>query len=851
MKIRITKKGLPKAQMWNSQVGEELKSNNQPNNNWVNFTQPQVPMPRTTVVNTDGSKTTTGNFGEATTLYKTSTKGTPLDQGEIVPIGQNNNDFIGSMGAASMALKGAITAGNMITDYFGSRRKIQEAKSNQYRDNLNPEATEMFRGNYMTNSGVFQPDKLPTPNEGMLAYGGTADKSQAMKIRIVSAPDSMAYGGQTNYGLDLGAKRVHTDMPESKMDSVSNTIGPVPRSMANIEAEQGETIYGDLDGDGGMEHMNIGGKRHSKGGTPLNAPDGSFIFSDTKKMKIKDPMILKMFGGGTKSVTPAQLAKKYNINKYKAIMEDPNADQLSKSTAQLMVKNYESKLANLALVQESMKGFPQGIPQIAAKMMEPSEMAYGGYLPKAQNGKQQLGQVFTPDFQNLLAGLKKDKGYDLAYSPRILAGDNQIPMMQSRQKSGLYGDVQTNELDEFKKRHDWYFANNPNWNPANKANVADFQNKYEQEYAKKYGYSYFGGKRKFDRADGFLGEYTYNAPALRKAIEKTPAEPNTKYKCTPNGVQAVNVNSSLSSMMPGLFNSYAEAEAVCRKTEPSTPKEKIDPNKNTFTGNEKLPFGYMTPDVVNMFATAAVPPKIAMGFRPKAAFTDGNYSLEDWLSKAQQRQQVYNQSADAMGTFGPSSALASNLSFMAGQTGDGIASDIANVAGRNVDRANVAMSTERQRKDQNDLFNLAQSQELYKDNVIARQQYDNARRNYLGDISKSFSNAWNNRMNLGLVNATNPMYNINPLSGRSYFKKGYDTSKLGMMGSNPGSEDYWARMNEAYTAARTQFPDLTSEQFLREARATNTMTDRNGDGVADSSSVRRQMPFGGYITYPF
>jgi hypothetical protein len=385
---------------------------------------------------------------------------------------------------------------------------------------------------------------------------------------------------------------------------------------------------------------------------------------------------------------------------------------------------------------------------------------------------------------------------------------------------------------------------------SNKKDVEDFQNKYEQEYAKNNGYSYFTGKRKFDDIDVFLGEYTYNAPGLYKTPQKT--EPQTKWKCTPNGVQAVRVDGAYSSMMPGLFDSYEQAEAVCRKTEPSAPPEKFVPNENTFKGNEKLPFGYMTPDVVNLFATAAVPPKIAMGFRPKAAFTDGNYFLEDWLTKAQQRQQVFNQAADTMGTYGPSSALASNLSFMAGQTGDGIAGDIANVAGRNVDRANVAMTTERQRKDQNDLFNLAQSQELYKDNVIARQQYDNARRSYLGNLSKSFSNAWNNRMNLGMVNATNPMYNVNPISGRSYFKKGYDTSKLGMMsGANPGSEDYWESLNTGFMSAKAKLPDLTLDQYLRRMGVTSSSIDRNQDGIADSQTTRATMPFGGYVAYPF
>lgn len=858
MKIRITKKGLPKAQFAGEQP-LQLSAPAQPNYNWMNFSQQNVPMPRTTVVNPDGSKTTTGNFGEPSIQFKTSEQGTPVNQGPIVPIGKDPNafnKFAKKLGAATAFTTGLINAGNALTNYFTNQQKLRDAKGQQYLDNLNPEPTAMSRGNYMTNSGVFQPDKLPSINEGMLAYGGSTDNPMSMKIRIISEPGEMAYGGQAGYGFDLGARRIHEDMPEGKQDTVSSTIGPVPREMANIEAEQGETVYGDLDGDGGLEHMKIGGKRHSQGGTPLNVPEGSFIFSDTKKMRIKDPEILKMFGGSSKAATPAQLAKKYDVNKYKAVLEDPNADELSKNTAQLMIKNYENKLGTLALVQESMKGFPQGVPGVAASVVNAAEMAYGGYIPMAQSGgTKNKGQVFTPEFQNLLAGLKKDQGYDLSYSPRIIAGDNELPMMQSRQKSGLYGDVQTSELDEFKKRHNWYFANKPNWNPTSKKDVADFQNKYEQEYAKKYGYSYFGGKRKFDSMDGKLGEYTYNAPGLNKIPAQPAASVDTKYKCTPNGVQAVPVSGPYSSIVAGLFDTYEQAAAVCAKSEPAPPAQPrtVTPNQNTFSGNQKTPFGYMLPDMVDMFAAAAVPPSLTMGYRPKAAFTSGNYTLEDWLTKAQQRQQGYNIAADTMAAYGPSSALASNLSFLAGQTGDALAGDIANVESRNVDRANVALTTERERKDRNDLFNLAQSQELYKDNAIARQQYENSRRSYLRDIAKSYANAWNNRMNLGLVNATNPMYNINPISGRSYFKKGYDTSKLGMMGTsgNPSSDDYWESLNAGFLAAKAKLPDLSLDQYLRRMGVTSSTTDRNQDGIPDVQTSRQTMPFGGYVTYPF
>jgi hypothetical protein len=191
------------------------------------------------------------------------------------------------------------------------------------------------------------------------------------KVRIKKAPDSMAYGGQKNYGLDLNQRGSYADMTDNPYDSVSNTLQSVDREDANIEAELGETAYGDFDNDGQNEHMKIGGKRHTQGGTPLNVPEGTFIYSDTKKLRIGGS-VLGNFGKSPdtkKKYTPAQLAKQYDVNKYKAILDDPYADKMSKDTATMMVQNFEKKLGGLALLQESMKGFPQGIPDVAKSVL--------------------------------------------------------------------------------------------------------------------------------------------------------------------------------------------------------------------------------------------------------------------------------------------------------------------------------------------------------------------------------------------------------------------------------------------------------------------------------------------------
>jgi hypothetical protein len=191
-----------------------------------------------------------------------------------------------------------------------------------------------------------------------------------MKVRINRVRGG-SMGDQRNYGLVTGSIWNYENKPTT--NNVTTTLSPVPRDEATIEAERGETVIGDLDNDGMVEHAKIGGKRHSQGGTPLNVPDGSFVFSDYRGLLIKNKDLLKgIFNMPTnKAVTPAKVAQRYDINKYKMLLNDPESDAMTKKTAQLMIDNNMKKLGQLALVQEGMKGFPDGVPAIALPLLGP------------------------------------------------------------------------------------------------------------------------------------------------------------------------------------------------------------------------------------------------------------------------------------------------------------------------------------------------------------------------------------------------------------------------------------------------------------------------------------------------
>lgn len=206
-------------------------------------------------------------------------------------------------------------------------------------------------------------------------------------IDKVREQNQYAYGGQTPAGVNgfsrglstpwYGSPSAQQGLPdEYKTDRV------LPESdNPDIEAEKNEQILGNFSGDGTPALMDVSGPPHSEGGKGVNVPDGSFVFSDTKDLKIKDKEILKEFNMPTKGkrgYTPASIAKQYDIQKYATKLQDPDTDPITRKTAEMMTKNYLQKLDKLSKIQEGMKQ-QMGIDQ------PEQHMRYGG-IPMAKNG---------------------------------------------------------------------------------------------------------------------------------------------------------------------------------------------------------------------------------------------------------------------------------------------------------------------------------------------------------------------------------------------------------------------------------------------------------------------------------
>jgi hypothetical protein len=218
-----------------------------------------------------------------------------------------------------------------------------------------------------------------------------------VKVKMPEAKTGMQVEGSLyNQLASFGGADAKDMVPKTE---VRKTISKVPREEANLEAEGGETVL-TFDAAGYPLFYEIKGPRHSNNGVPLNLPDDSFIFSDTRSMKVNDQEILDMFGLSKKKggYTPADISKKYlELNKYREILQSPDSDKIAKASAERMIKNMIIKLGGLAVAQESKKGFPQGIPAVARPYMEAYGIAEEELVPqKPEEGQEQMMPEQSP-----------------------------------------------------------------------------------------------------------------------------------------------------------------------------------------------------------------------------------------------------------------------------------------------------------------------------------------------------------------------------------------------------------------------------------------------------------------------
>jgi hypothetical protein len=549
-------------------------------------------------------------------------------------------------------------------------------------------------------------------------------------------------------------------------------------------------------------HYTITGDRHHSGGVKLTgtqAPEGSFIFSDTAKMRLSGP-ILKMFGKSEdKKYTPAEIAKQYDVNKYLAILKDKNSDPLRRDTAKMMVENYQKKLGGLALLQESKKGFRDGIPQVAFPYLQSimdampqqttqsqgfsdmSEAKYGGYLQRFQIGNEVKTVAQKAKDRKEIEGWKlvgKDSGR--TYYEKNTKVKDAIPGTPGSAisvRQAIPGGKAGTAWEKF---------------------IIDQLQKgvtIEELAAKKHGT--IAGLQRYKQ---------YYKPV--PGTSGTPEEWRKDYR-------------------------YIEDDPVNPTggtTNTNTPGTTTSDNSGPKPGNpgqmqsSSYPSRWMTPDKVNMLASMALPPKKFLPFIPAMNIQTPQPVFEDWRAKAAARQAMYNTAARTMGNYGPTQGLAANLSFMAGQQGDPLIQDIAQTEARNVAVANQFSPMIAETANKMAEYEAKRKQSLYDGNVVANQQYRNSWRDYMNKNARTFGQGWNNAAMLAAMNATNENFQIDPRSGRVMFRNLGDPFSTGNSPKSTGltQQQYLDALkalkdkglglsdDQVNTALRIQYPQLAA-----------------------------------------
>jgi hypothetical protein len=150
------------------------------------------------------------------------------------------------------------------------------------------------------------------------------------------------------------------------------------------------------------------------------------------------------------------------------------------------------------------------------------------------------------------------------------------------------------------------------------------------------------------------------------------------------------------------------------------------------------------------------------------------------------------------------------------------------------------MDRELQRLSYNDAYNANARRERRDATVATIQGLDNSRRKYLNNITESANNAWKNRMYLDAVNKVNPMFNIDPRSGLSYFKDGYGFDQFRAGNASAPSYSNFSTLKNDFLKLGMSESNAESEALRRIRGGNTSYSDRNADGIAES--IRTTVP---------
>jgi hypothetical protein len=676
-----------------------------------------------------------------------------------------------------------------------------------------PEGYSGNRGDYTLNYGTglnFRPDEAVYGQFGKIAqYGGQMKR----KIKITGLPKE-AYGGTQNtqavdemypYNSNVRRSKYSNMLGGEDESSVRQYAEEVPREIANIEAEAGETIVKPSD-NGILNMYKIGGKRHSEGGTPLQAGGGDFIFSDTKDMKIKDPAILESFGMSYKKggYTPAKISKKFNLNNpdIQKTLNDPTADIIARSTAKRMYDNNLSQLGKLALVQEARKGFPQGPPSISMPYMQKVGMDPSMFMPdvmtpqdaqvsmgKAQNGQTFEYSTYDPELVKILNTL----------DPSLNVPQEGFEKLQTTTKQGTFGRFNPEQASQ-----NWSWYGPINW--SDPSQVGKAMRMYNSEMFNRFinaGYSP-------QEAKGFLNKIGFD-PTKTSGVPNALDEKAGKFFETRVLFNVPKKKVDVAPTKQDEVGSYTQdplvAANVARPSAGVYPQDLM--NLGLALGNRLGINKYMPYDV-------AMPQPMLMD----PTFYDPSRELAA-------NAEMANLVTQNLGQFAGPQALSSRASQIQGSGLKGAADILGRYNNLNVGVANQFEQSNKALINDFNMKNALAKSNYYDKTVIANQQYDNAKRTANAEINQQATNAITNNAMTQVLNTLYPEFAINPAIGGGL---SFVPNQRSLSGSSQQSQPSIESLRKFYAE---NFPNLSKEDIDKEL-----IKRFNGSGSSNKSDSR-------------
>ena len=680
-----------------------------------------------------------------------------------------------------------------------------------------------------------------------------------MKVRIKKVPQArtgyQVKGALVNDVPAMGGAdyNAYIGKPDAK---TSRTLTAVPREEANLEAEGGETVVGNLDGSMMPSFKTIKGPRHTNGGVPLNLPDDSFIYSDTKDMKISDPHILKMFNKPVKKggYTPAELSKKFDIQKYREILQNSDSDAIDRKTAELMIKTYTLKLGALALAQESKKGFPQGIPEIAKPYMEANGIAEEDLIPQEQEPQ---GQDMNPMMQGMNEAPMQMPNSEPVGMPQEMEQMppemmQQAPMAQYGMSMGGYDIPFYDDPNEMAYGGSLYRAQDGvtvEGIKATKSTTAPTTPDWKKGKVTGAG----------DKAEGYYrttagAERTYKGEKIRK-----PSANNKPYDKA--GVQSLcdrlmkgatvdqlvaekkgtkaGLTSLLKNCIPAAEEKFKEkkeaqylepepgggkTECICTRKDGTTynPGENtdgsckdceeamsIDEDEMSFKGQEKQPAQWWLQDTVNTMGAFgdAMRTKKYMPWEARVDLEEPRPTFLDPTRELAAQSEQANIASQAAASFAGPQALNARLSQIQGQGAKGAADTLSRINNQNVNIANQFEANQVGVRNQENMLNQQMANRVYDKNVVANQQFDNAKTAGRANMRQAYNTAVTNRAKTDALNQMYPNYQVDPSTG------GMVNYTPTVKKADPGAEE--KDMNDFAASIKNLSPKLQEIAFKK------------------------------------